>query len=65
MTDQTELTKSTMTQSDTSDGDDRSTGLERRSEIVFVTDAQDCNPNGNPKGEKATNRPCNTAMRSY
>jgi CRISPR-associated protein Csh2 len=54
MTDQTELTKSTMNQSDTSDGDDRSTGLERRSEIVFVTDAQDCNPNGNPKGE---NRP--------
>lgn len=54
MTDQTELTNSTMTQSDTADGDDRSTDLERRSEIVFVTDAQDCNPNGNPKGE---NRP--------
>ena len=34
--------------------DDTSTDLERRSEIVFVTDAQDCNPNGNPKGE---NRP--------
>lgn len=27
---------------------------ENRSEIVFVTDAQDCNPNGNPMGE---NRP--------
>jgi len=54
MTDQTELSKSTMTQTDTHDADDRSTDLERRSEIVFVTDAQDCNPNGNPKGE---NRP--------
>lgn len=41
-----------MSQTDTTDADD--TGLERRSEIVFVTDAQDCNPNGNPKGE---NRP--------
>lgn len=28
--------------------------IENRSEIVFVTDAQDCNPNGNPKAE---NRP--------
>jgi CRISPR-associated protein Csh2 len=28
--------------------------VENRSEIVFVTDAQDCNPNGNPMGE---NRP--------
>ena len=54
MTNQTELPNSTMTQSDTHDADDRSTDLERRSEIVFVTDAQDCNPNGNPKGE---NRP--------
>ena len=54
MTDQTELPKSTMTQSETHDTDDRSTDLERRSEIVFVIDAQDCNPNGNPKGE---NRP--------
>lgn len=54
MTDQTELSKSTMTQTDTHDAGDHSTDLERRSEIVFVTDAQDCNPNGNPKGE---NRP--------
>ena len=54
MTDQTELPKSTMTQSETHDTDDRSTDLERRSEIVFVIDAQDCNPNGHPKGE---NRP--------
>jgi len=54
MTNQTELSKSTMTQTDTHDADDRSTDLERRSEIVFVIDAQDCNPNGNPKGE---NRP--------
>jgi len=53
MTDQTELSKS-MTQSETHDTDNRSTDLERRSEIVFVIDAQDCNPNGNPKGE---NRP--------
>jgi CRISPR-associated protein Csh2 len=43
----------TMTES-TDDMDDTGTDLERRSEIVFVTDAQDCNPNGNPKGE---NRP--------
>jgi CRISPR-associated protein Csh2 len=28
--------------------------VENRSEIVFITDAQDCNPNGNPMGE---NRP--------
>lgn len=28
--------------------------IENRSEIVFITDAQDCNPNGNPMGE---NRP--------
>lgn len=28
--------------------------VENRSEIVFLTDAQDCNPNGNPLGE---NRP--------
>jgi CRISPR-associated protein Csh2 len=28
--------------------------VENRSEIVFITDAQDCNPNGNPLGE---NRP--------
>ena len=28
--------------------------VDNRSEIVFVTDAQDCNPNGNPKGD---NRP--------
>ncbi|MFC7079210.1 type I-B CRISPR-associated protein Cas7/Csh2 [Halorussus caseinilyticus] len=28
--------------------------VDNRSEIVFVTDAQDCNPNGNPLGE---NRP--------
>jgi CRISPR-associated protein Csh2 len=28
--------------------------VENRSEIVFITDAQDCNPNGNPKGD---NRP--------
>jgi CRISPR-associated protein Csh2 len=28
--------------------------VENRSEIIFVTDAQDCNPNGNPMGE---NRP--------
>ncbi len=54
MTDQTKLPESTMTQSETQDTDDRSTDLERRSEIVFVIDAQDCNPNGNPKGE---NRP--------
>ena len=45
-------TQSIMSQTDTTDADD--TDLERRSEIVFVTDAQDCNPNGNPKGE---NRP--------
>ena len=31
-----------------------STTVENRSEIVFITDAQDCNPNGNPMGE---NRP--------
>ncbi|WP_336364036.1 type I-B CRISPR-associated protein Cas7/Csh2 [Halalkalicoccus salilacus] len=43
-----------MSQTDTPDADDCGTDLERRSEIVFVTDAQDCNPNGNPKGE---NRP--------
>jgi CRISPR-associated protein Csh2 len=48
-----------MSQTDNTDADatnDADTGsdLERRSEIVFVTDAQDCNPNGNPKGE---NRP--------
>lgn len=30
------------------------THAKNRSEIVFVTDAQDCNPNGNPMGE---NRP--------
>lgn len=54
MTNQTELTTTTMTQSNTQNTDDRATDLERRSEIVFVTDAQDCNPNGNPKGE---NRP--------
>ncbi|WP_075935927.1 type I-B CRISPR-associated protein Cas7/Csh2 [Halosegnis longus] len=30
------------------------TTVENRSEIVFLTDAQDCNPNGNPLGE---NRP--------
>lgn len=30
------------------------TTVQNRSEIVFVTDAQDCNPNGNPLGE---NRP--------
>lgn len=30
------------------------TSPDNRSEIVFVTDAQDCNPNGNPMGE---NRP--------
>jgi len=30
------------------------TTVENRSEIVFVTDAEDCNPNGNPLGE---NRP--------
>jgi len=33
---------------------DASTDIENRSEIVFVTDAEDCNPNGNPLGE---NRP--------
>jgi len=48
-----------MSQTDTTDSDDANdadtgTDLEQRSEIVFVTDAQDCNPNGNPKGE---NRP--------
>ena len=45
-----------MSQTETPDTNDTdaSTDLERRSEIVFVTDAQDCNPNGNPKGE---NRP--------
>lgn len=44
-----------MSQTDiTTDADDSGTDLDRRSEIVFVTDAQDCNPNGNPKGE---NRP--------
>ena len=43
-----------MSGTDTTNGDDTGTDLERRSEIVFVTDAQDCNPNGNPKGE---NRP--------
>ena len=52
MSDQTQPTKPTMSQTDTTDMDDAN--LERRSEIVFVTDAQDCNPNGNPKGE---NRP--------
>ncbi|MDS0474040.1 type I-B CRISPR-associated protein Cas7/Csh2 [Natrinema sp. 1APR25-10V2] len=31
-----------------------STPVENRSEIVFVTDAQDCNPNGNPSDD---NRP--------
>lgn len=31
-----------------------SNSVTNRSEIVFVTDAQDCNPNGNPMGE---NRP--------
>ena len=39
-----------MTQTTLSEGD----AVENRSEIVFVTDAQDCNPNGNPKGD---NRP--------
>ncbi len=49
---------------DTYDTDDQTTDsattqsmtetVDNRSEIVFVTDAQDCNPNGNPLGE---NRP--------
>ncbi|KZN24964.1 type I-B CRISPR-associated protein Cas7/Csh2 [Haladaptatus sp. R4] len=30
------------------------TDIQNRSEILFITDAQDCNPNGNPMGE---NRP--------
>lgn len=30
------------------------TSVENRSEILFITDAEDCNPNGNPLGE---NRP--------
>jgi CRISPR-associated protein Csh2 len=34
--------------------DSTDTTVTNRSEIVFVTDAQDCNPNGNPLGE---NRP--------
>jgi len=34
--------------------DTSNTTVENRSEIVFITDAQDCNPNGNPMGE---NRP--------
>lgn len=38
-----------MTETDTD-----TTAVSNRSEIVFVTDAQDCNPNGNPMGE---NRP--------
>lgn len=54
MTEQTQLNESTMSQTDTQAMDETGTELERRSEILFVTDAQDCNPNGNPKGE---NRP--------
>lgn len=40
--------------SDTSTTAMSSNTVENRSEIVFITDAQDCNPNGNPLGE---NRP--------
>lgn len=40
--------------SDTSTPTMTSNDVDNRSEIVFITDAQDCNPNGNPLGE---NRP--------
>ena len=33
------------------ESDSNSESVTNRSEIVFVTDAQDCNPNGDPMGE--------------